>query len=93
MNNENNFDKYYFNIFDEKKREKVFELDGKKYKFTNFIEEKKKSNEKSDSTFDKNKYVGSTLSATPRFFDSSISGINDLNPNNNSQIIKKISAT
>lgn len=81
MNNEDNFDKYYFNIFDEKRREKVFELDGKKYKFTNCFDWKNKSNEKSDSIFEKNKSAGSTISATPRVFDSSVSAINALNPN------------
>lgn len=51
------------------------------YKFSNLNEEKN-SNEKHESTNGKNKYIGSTLSATPRMMDSSVSGLNALNVNN-----------
>jgi hypothetical protein len=51
------------------------------YKFNNLNEEKN-SNEKIESTVGKNKYIGSTLSATPRIIDSSVSGLNALNINN-----------
>lgn len=61
------------------------------YKISN-VNEEKNSNEKMESTLGKNKYVGSTLSATPKMFDSSVSGLNPLNINNNSHLAKKTNA-
>ena len=53
------------------------------YKFTNSYEDKS-VNEKMESTYGKNKYIGSTLSATPRAFESTtVRGLNALSSNNN----------
>lgn len=38
----------------------------------------------------KNKYIGSTLTATPRIIDSSLNGLNALNSNNYSRLSKKV---
>jgi len=88
VNNENTFNQFYFNYFDLKNKEQFFELDGVNYKFSNNYEEKSVS-EKMESTYGKNKYIGSTLSATPRIIDSNVSGLNALQINNHSQISKK----
>ncbi len=91
VNSDNSFNQFYFNFFDPKSREQFFELDGVQYKFTNNFEEKNSNNEKMESGGKNNKYVGSTLSATPRMMDSTLNtGLYGLNSNNTSYITKKI---
>ena len=66
-------------------------MDGIRYQFSNNLEDKNSNNEKTESLLGKNKYVGSTLSATARFMEStSNTGLSALSNNNTSYITKKI---
>ena len=64
-------------------------MDGVQYKFSQYLEDKIVKSEKSDkiekqdkvdsSSLSKAKYIGSTLTNTPRIFDSTTSGLHSRN--------------
>ena len=89
VNNDNPFSLFYFNFFDPKHKDQFFEMDGVQYKFSQYLEDKIVKSEKSDkiekqdkvdsSSLSKAKYIGSTLTNTPRIFDSTTSGLHSRN--------------